>query len=77
MVPRSAQWYPEELWLAKDKMMPETFPLLSDHRVVCWGTGGPWLWFNLADVGREALGKVTVPRMSWCCVGPVCVFCPS
>lgn len=44
MVPRSAQWYPEELWLAKDEMMPETFPLLGDHRVVCWGTGGPWLW---------------------------------
>lgn len=44
MVPRSAQWYPEELWLAKDKMMPETFPLLGDHRVVYWGTGGPWLW---------------------------------
>lgn len=35
MVLRSAQWYLEEPWLAKDKMVPETFPLLGDHRVEC------------------------------------------
>lgn len=56
MVPRSAQWYPEEPWLAKDKMVPETFPLLNDHRIMCWGRGS-LAGMNLADVGREALGE--------------------
>lgn len=90
MVLRSAQWYPEEAWLAKDKTVPETFPLLSDHRVVCWGRGVPGcnlLWYllfiyiykfiNLADVGREALGEGHSAENVLVLRGPSLCFLPQ
>lgn len=78
MVPRSAQWYPEEPCLAKDKMVPETFPPLSDLRVVCWGGGGRSLAvINSAYVGREALEEGHSAENVLVLCGPSLCFLPQ
>lgn len=57
-------------------MVPETFPLLSDHRVVCWGRGS-LAGIDLADVGREALGESHSAENVLVLCGPSLCFLPQ
>ena len=73
--PQECPVVPRGALAGQGQTMPDTLPLLSDDRDVCWGWGSLAV-INLADVGREALGKGhSVENIL--VLGPVCVLCPS